>query len=105
MKCLVCAGEASDRTPRNFDGYVIECPSCGNYEVASGAWERFRNASKQEWAAALAKDGRPSRAPRFDPEKRSRWDAVQGSGCLQRSTRSASGTERTFARSRLHVSF
>ena len=29
MKCLVCAGEARDRTPRNFDGYVIECPSCG----------------------------------------------------------------------------
>jgi hypothetical protein len=51
MKCLVCAGEATDRTPRNFDGHVIECPNCGNYEVAGGAWERFRNASKQEWAA------------------------------------------------------
>ena len=48
MKCLVCAGEARDVTPRNFDGYVIECPSCGNYEVAGGAWERFQNASKQE---------------------------------------------------------
>jgi len=55
MKCLVCASEARDRTPRNFDGYVIDCPSCGNYEVAGGAWERFQNASKQEWAAALAK--------------------------------------------------
>jgi hypothetical protein len=54
MKCLVCAGEASDRTPRNFDGYVVECPACGNYEVAGGAWERFRHASKEEWAAALA---------------------------------------------------
>ena len=41
--------------PANFDGYVIDCPSCGNYEVAGGAWERFQNASKQEWAAALAK--------------------------------------------------
>ena len=46
MKCLVCAGEARDRTPRNFDGYVIECPSCGSYEVAGGAWERFKNASQ-----------------------------------------------------------
>jgi len=55
MKCLVCASEARDRTPRNFDGYVIDCPSCGNYEVAGGAWERFQNASKQEWAAAQAK--------------------------------------------------
>ena len=55
MKCLVCAGEAKDRTPPNFDGYVIECPSCGSYEVAGGAWERFKNASKQEWTVALAK--------------------------------------------------
>jgi hypothetical protein len=55
MKCLVCAGEASDRTPVDFDGYIIECPSCGKYEVAGGAWERFKNASHQEWAAALAK--------------------------------------------------
>jgi hypothetical protein len=55
MKCLVCAGEAGNRTPRNFDGYVIECPTCGKYEVAGGAWERFKNASNQEWAAALAK--------------------------------------------------
>ena len=55
MKCLACAGEASDRTPANFDGYIIACPACGNYEVAGGAWERFRDASKDEWAAALAK--------------------------------------------------
>ena len=42
---LVCAGEARDRTPKNFDGNVIECPSCGNYEVAGGAGDRFQNAS------------------------------------------------------------
>lgn len=55
MKCLVCAGEASDRTPGDFDGYIIECPSCGKYEVAGSAWERFKNAFHQEWASALAK--------------------------------------------------
>lgn len=55
MRCLVCAGEARDLTPQNFDGYVIACPSCGNYEVAGGAWDRFQNASKLERAAALAK--------------------------------------------------
>ena len=47
MQCLVCAGEARDRTPQNFDGYVIECPSCGNYEVAGGAGDRLQNASMQ----------------------------------------------------------
>jgi hypothetical protein len=55
MQCLVCAGEARDLTPQNFDGYVIGCPSCGNYEVSGGAWERFRNAPQQERAAALGK--------------------------------------------------
>jgi len=55
MECLVCAGEARDLTPKNFDGYVIGCPSCGNYEVAGGTWERLQNASPQERAAALAK--------------------------------------------------
>jgi Zn-finger nucleic acid-binding protein len=55
MKCPVCAGEARNRTPRNFDGYVIECPSCGNYEVDGGTWEKFKDASRQEWAAALTR--------------------------------------------------
>ena len=55
MQCLVYAGEARDLTPQNFDGYVIGCSSCGNYEVAGGAWARFRNASQQERAAALGK--------------------------------------------------
>jgi len=55
MQCLVCAGEARDRTPQNFDGYVIECPICGNYEVAGGAGDRLKNASMQDRAAALAK--------------------------------------------------
>jgi ribosomal protein L37AE/L43A len=55
MKCPVCASEAWNRTPLNFDGYVIECPICGKYEVAGGAWERFKSASSQEWSAALAK--------------------------------------------------
>jgi hypothetical protein len=55
MQCLVCAGEARDLTPQNFDGRVIACSSCGNYEVAGGASDRLRNASQQERAAALAK--------------------------------------------------
>jgi hypothetical protein len=55
MNCLVCATEARDLTPQNFDGHVIGCPSCGNYEVAGGAWDRLRKASQPERAAALAK--------------------------------------------------
>jgi len=55
MKCLVFAGEARDLTPQNFDGYVVGCPRCGNYEVAGGACRRLQNASEQERSAALAK--------------------------------------------------
>ena len=79
MECLVCAGEASDLAPQNFDGYVIGCPTCGNYEVAGGTWERLQNVSRQERAAALAKaaslkgvslDGRRSKISASD---RSIW--------------------------------
>jgi hypothetical protein len=55
MQCLVCAGEANDLTPLNFDGHVIGCPNCGKYEVAGGTWNRLQNASQQQRAAALAK--------------------------------------------------
>ena len=55
VQCLVCIGEATDLTPKDFDGFVIGCPSCGNYEVAGGAWDRFRNASQHARAAALGK--------------------------------------------------
>ena len=55
MQCLVCGGAARDLTPQNFDGSVIGCQSCGNYEVVGGAWDRFQVASQQERAMALAK--------------------------------------------------
>ncbi len=53
MQCLVCAGEATDLTPRNFDGHVIDCPACGKYEIAGGTWIRFQSASQPERLAAL----------------------------------------------------
>jgi len=55
MQCLVCAGEATDLTPLDFDGHVIGCPSCGNYEVIGAAWKRLQDASQLERAAALSK--------------------------------------------------
>ncbi len=55
MQCLVCAGEAKDLTPPDFDGYVIECPRCGKYEILGCAWGKFQNASQPEREAALGK--------------------------------------------------
>jgi hypothetical protein len=73
VQCLVCIGEAKDLTPKNFDGFVIGCPSCDSYEVAGGAWDRFRNASQQVRATAL---GRAAALKGF-----ARWPTIKSS-CL-----------------------
>jgi hypothetical protein len=48
MECLVCAGEAKDLTPENFDGRLIGCPHCGNYEILGATWDLFEKASQPE---------------------------------------------------------
>jgi hypothetical protein len=73
VQCLVCISEARDLTPKNFDGFVIGCSSCGNYEVAGGAWDRFRNASQQERAAALGKAASFKGFARWPTIKNSCW--------------------------------
>jgi hypothetical protein len=55
MQCLICTGAARDATPAGFDGIVVLCPTCGDYEVADSALKRFRNASVAERDAALRK--------------------------------------------------
>ena len=76
MQCLVCTGEARDLTPQNFDGYVIGCPSCGNYEVAGGAWEKFRKASQEERSAALGKAASLKGVARWPRSKTSAGDCA-----------------------------
>jgi hypothetical protein len=55
MQCLICTGAAKDLTSADFDGHVVGCPKCGDYEVAGSIWGRFRNASVEERASALRK--------------------------------------------------
>ncbi len=55
MQCLVCAGEAKDLTPPDFDGHVIACPRCGKYEILGCTWDIFEKASQPEREAALGK--------------------------------------------------
>jgi hypothetical protein len=54
-QCLVCTGAAKDLTTPGFDGRIVGCLNCGNYEIAGSAWQRFRNASQDERLAALKK--------------------------------------------------
>jgi hypothetical protein len=57
MQCLVCASEAKDLTPPDFDGRVFECPRCGKYEILGCTWNTFENATQPEREAALARAG------------------------------------------------
>ena len=34
MQCETCAAPADDLTPGDFDGLVIRCKHCGEYEIA-----------------------------------------------------------------------
>jgi hypothetical protein len=42
MQCLVCTGAATDITLAGFEGIVVRCPNCGDYEVADSALRRFK---------------------------------------------------------------
>jgi predicted RNA-binding Zn-ribbon protein involved in translation (DUF1610 family) len=55
MQCLVCTGAATDITLAGFEGIVVRCPNCGDYEVADSALRRFQTASLSERGAALRK--------------------------------------------------
>jgi hypothetical protein len=37
MQCPVCGAEAEDLTAGDFDGLVVRCKRCGEYEVVGGA--------------------------------------------------------------------
>ena len=52
---LVCTGAATDITLAGFEGIVVRCPNCGDYEVADSALRRFQTASLSERGAALRK--------------------------------------------------
>lgn len=42
MKCEVCDSPAIDRTPADYDGVKIDCPTCGKYAVAGTALNGLR---------------------------------------------------------------
>lgn len=41
MQCSVCGAEAEDLTSGDFDGIVVRCKRCGEYEVADNAVNGF----------------------------------------------------------------
>jgi len=53
MLCEVCASPAVDRTPPNYDGLKINCPTCGNYAISGSVLNRFRQLPGEERRRAL----------------------------------------------------
>jgi hypothetical protein len=33
MQCSICGAPASNNTPGSFDGLIVSCPHCGQYEI------------------------------------------------------------------------
>jgi hypothetical protein len=55
MQCCACGAVAQDKTPGDFDGVVINCPRCGEYEIIGSALNNVLRLSLPECADALAK--------------------------------------------------
>jgi hypothetical protein len=41
-QCPVCDGPARDRTPPGFNGIVVSCATCGNYDTADEYLDKLR---------------------------------------------------------------
>lgn len=41
MQCSVCGAEAEDLSSGDFDGLIVRCKRCGEYEVADGVLNAF----------------------------------------------------------------
>jgi hypothetical protein len=42
MQCPICGSSARDHTPPGFRGIVVNCATCGNYEIAEAYLDKLR---------------------------------------------------------------
>jgi hypothetical protein len=55
MQCPLCSGPANDITPTDFDGEIIHCPLCGDYEIAGNVQGRFTRSALEDRRSAWRK--------------------------------------------------
>lgn len=55
MQCAVCAAPAESLTPVDFDGVIVRCTHCGDYEVSGTVSDKFLRLGLHERAVALEK--------------------------------------------------
>jgi hypothetical protein len=55
MQCSVCGAEAENLTPGNFDGLVVRCKHCGDYQLSDTVLNEFLRLDFDARVAALDK--------------------------------------------------
>lgn len=55
MNCPICGAEAINATPGDFDGLIVECKHCGEYEVPDDALNSLIRLDFDARKAALEK--------------------------------------------------
>jgi hypothetical protein len=55
MQCPVCAAQAKNLTPSTYDGVVVGCPRCGDYQITSTVFDKLLRLGAEERADALQK--------------------------------------------------
>ncbi len=55
MQCSVCGAEAENLTPGDFDGLVVRCKRCGDYEVSDSVLNALLRLDFDDRVAALDK--------------------------------------------------
>jgi hypothetical protein len=53
MHCPVCAAPAEDLTPGSYDGVVVRCRRCGDYQVTGTVFDKLLRLSIEQRSAAL----------------------------------------------------
>lgn len=66
MQCAVCGAEAEDLTVGTYDGVIVGCKRCGEYEVPDSAINDFLRLDYDRRVAALEK-ARQGAAPGARP--------------------------------------
>jgi len=55
MQCSVCGAEAENLTPGDFDGLVVRCKHCGDYQLSDTVLNEFLRLDFDARVAALDK--------------------------------------------------
>jgi hypothetical protein len=55
MQCPVCAAQAKNLIPVTYDGVVVGCPGCGDYQVTGTVFNKLLRLAPEHRTEALQK--------------------------------------------------